>query len=156
MFIPSVHKELGVPLLYSSDTYASDVPYYVPSPLALDGEPDEGLLMIPYSLVNNDWRFMAKGNGTGCANDWFELLVADFETLYAEGLAGQPKVGFFSFQVLTFISLPNSSPHSSMRGTDDDYRHALSSSGQTWPNRRSQALHGVHQGEGGSMGLHEE
>ncbi|ORY88411.1 hypothetical protein BCR35DRAFT_263424 [Leucosporidium creatinivorum] len=87
-----VHNAMNVPLLYSSDTYAGDVPYYVPSPLALDGEPDEGLLMIPYSLVNNDWRFLAKGNGTGCARDWFELLVADFETLYAEGVAGQPKM----------------------------------------------------------------
>lgn len=106
---PRVHKELGVPLLYSSDTYASDVPYYVPSPLALDGEPDEGLLMIPYSLVNNDWRFMAKGNGTGCANDWFELLVADFETLYAEGLAGQPKVP--SSSLFASLSFADSSPH---------------------------------------------
>jgi peptidoglycan/xylan/chitin deacetylase (PgdA/CDA1 family) len=49
-----VHKERGVPLLYCSDAYADDLPYYVTSPLALDGEKDEGLLMIPYSLTNND------------------------------------------------------------------------------------------------------
>lgn len=45
-----VHKEAGVPLLYCSDTYADDIPYWVPSPLTLDGEKDEGMLMIPYSL----------------------------------------------------------------------------------------------------------
>ncbi|KAL8279216.1 hypothetical protein RQP46_008472 [Phenoliferia psychrophenolica] len=53
-----IHKELGVPLLYCSDTYADDLPYYVKSPLALDGDKDEGLLMIPYSLTNNDHRFL--------------------------------------------------------------------------------------------------
>lgn len=52
-----VHKERGVPLLYCSDAYADDLPYYVTSPLALDGDKDEGLLMIPYSLTNNDREF---------------------------------------------------------------------------------------------------
>ena len=41
---------MGVPLLYCSDTYADDIPYWIPSPLTLDGEKDEGMLMIPYSL----------------------------------------------------------------------------------------------------------
>lgn len=45
-----MHREKGVPLLYTSDTYADDVPYYTESPLALDGEEDKGLLNIPCVL----------------------------------------------------------------------------------------------------------
>jgi hypothetical protein len=52
-----VHKERGIPLLYCSDTYAGDVPYYIPNPLAeVYGEKDDGMLMIPYSLCTNDHR----------------------------------------------------------------------------------------------------
>ncbi|KAK4700928.1 hypothetical protein P7C70_g5308, partial [Phenoliferia sp. Uapishka_3] len=88
-----VHKDMGVPLLYNSDTYNCDLPYYVSSPLALDGEKDEGMLMIPYSLTNNDHRFLvAAGNGVACSNDWFELLKGDFDYLLKEGRAGRPKM----------------------------------------------------------------
>ncbi|KAM0752933.1 glycoside hydrolase/deacetylase [Meredithblackwellia eburnea MCA 4105] len=88
-----VHKETGVPLLYCSDTYSDDIPYYLPSPLAMDGDKDEGLLMIPYSLTNNDHRFMvSQGAGTGAPNEWFELLQADFDYLYEEGKNGSPKM----------------------------------------------------------------
>lgn len=55
--IDQVHKERGIPLLYCSDTYAGDVPYYIPNPLAeVYGEKDDGMLMIPYSLCTNDHR----------------------------------------------------------------------------------------------------
>jgi hypothetical protein len=44
-------------LLYCSDTYASDTPFWIPDPLAeLYGEKDEGMLMMPYSLCTNDHR----------------------------------------------------------------------------------------------------
>ncbi|KAK5687161.1 hypothetical protein LTS10_001299 [Elasticomyces elasticus] len=41
-----VHRERGVPLLYCSDTYSSDTPYWVQDPYAaVHGGPDEGMLM---------------------------------------------------------------------------------------------------------------
>lgn len=46
-----VQKEMGVPLLYNSDCYNSDIPYWVPSPLTLDGEKDEGMLMIVSRII---------------------------------------------------------------------------------------------------------
>jgi peptidoglycan/xylan/chitin deacetylase (PgdA/CDA1 family) len=45
-----VHKEMGVPIMYHSDTYATDTPYYIKDPLTVYGEEDKGLLSIPYSL----------------------------------------------------------------------------------------------------------
>lgn len=44
-----------MPLVYSSDTYADDLPYYVQDPYAaVHGVEDKGLLMVPYSLCTND------------------------------------------------------------------------------------------------------
>ena len=52
-----VHKERGVPLVYCSDTYKGDEPYWVEDPVAaVDGSKDEGMLMVPYSLCTNDHR----------------------------------------------------------------------------------------------------
>lgn len=54
-----VHRERGVPLLYCSDTYGADVPYWVQDPYAaVHGGEDKGMLMIPYSLCTNDHRCM--------------------------------------------------------------------------------------------------
>lgn len=39
---------MGVPLLYCSDSYADDLPYWVQDPLTLDGEEDKGMLMVSY------------------------------------------------------------------------------------------------------------
>lgn len=50
--ISKVYKELGLELLYNADTYADDLPYWIPAPLT-NGE--EGLLMMPYTLDNNDF-----------------------------------------------------------------------------------------------------
>lgn len=86
------------------------MPYWIPSPLTLEGAEDEGMLMIvrhpapmcslwalttaqPYSLVNNDHRFLAIGyGGWATADEYFEQLKAEFDQLYAEGCDGQPKV----------------------------------------------------------------
>ncbi|OXB38058.1 hypothetical protein LQV05_005949 [Cryptococcus neoformans] len=89
-----VHRERGVPLLYSSDTYSGDEPYWSPDPYAaVHGGKDEGMLMIPYSLCTNDHRFfVAAGAGVSAPNDWFEMLKAEFDALYAEGQAGQAKM----------------------------------------------------------------
>lgn len=45
-----VHKELGHELLYQADTYADDLPYWIPAPCNDEGK---GLLMMPYSYDNN-------------------------------------------------------------------------------------------------------
>lgn len=44
-----VYKEMGIPLLWMSDSYADDVPYWVDVPAEKGVEKPEGMLMIPYS-----------------------------------------------------------------------------------------------------------
>jgi len=63
--------------LYSSDSYADDLPYWVRGPKGPH-------LIIPYSLDANDMRFT---NAQGFANgdDFFVYLRDAFDTLYAEG-----------------------------------------------------------------------
>lgn len=61
--LEKVHKEKNFPLLYSSDTYGDDLPYWVPRPNK-EGV-GNGLLMIPYTLDNNDVKFgLANGFGS--------------------------------------------------------------------------------------------
>jgi peptidoglycan/xylan/chitin deacetylase (PgdA/CDA1 family) len=63
--------------LYSSDSYADDLPYWVNGPKGPH-------LIIPYTLDANDMRFI---NGQGFANgdDFFNYLKDAFDLLYAEG-----------------------------------------------------------------------
>jgi len=69
--------------LYSSDSYADDLPYWINGPKGPH-------LIIPYSLDNNDMRFV---NAQGFANgkDFFVYLKDAFDMLYAEG-ADKPKM----------------------------------------------------------------
>jgi putative urate catabolism protein len=70
-------------LLYDSDAYNDDLPYYVP----VNGKPH---LVIPYTLDNNDAKFsLSPGFVTG--DQFFEYLKASFDTLYAEG-ADRPRM----------------------------------------------------------------
>jgi putative urate catabolism protein len=63
--------------LYSSDSYADDLPYWV-------GEPREPHLIIPYTLDANDMRFInPQGFSTG--EDFFTYLRDSFDFLYREG-----------------------------------------------------------------------
>jgi peptidoglycan/xylan/chitin deacetylase (PgdA/CDA1 family) len=64
--------------LYSSDSYADDLPYWV---TGADGKPH---LIIPYTLDANDMRFI---NPQGFANseEFFAYLRDAFDVLYAEG-----------------------------------------------------------------------
>jgi putative urate catabolism protein len=68
--------------LYSSDAYNDDLPYWLP------GTPDH--LIIPYTLVNNDARYLW-ANGYASGADFLRLLKDAFETLWQEG-ATQPKM----------------------------------------------------------------
>ena len=67
-----------------SDTYDDDLPYW----LAV-GPRDQ--LVIPYTLEANDMRF-ATAPGYTDGQQFFQYLKDSFDTLYAEGEAGQPKM----------------------------------------------------------------
>jgi OHCU decarboxylase len=69
---------------YVSDTYADDLPYW--------HEHGGGAqLILPYTLDANDMRF-ATPQGFNSGDQFFAYLKDSFDTLYAEGLAGAPKM----------------------------------------------------------------
>ena len=63
--------------LYSSDSHADDLPYWI-------NGPREPHLIIPYSLDANDMRFV-NAQGFGGGNQFFEYLRDTFDLLYEEG-----------------------------------------------------------------------
>jgi putative urate catabolism protein len=63
--------------VYSSDTYADDLPYWVNGPKGPH-------LLIPYSLDANDMRFVVP-QGFGDGDAFFTYLRSSFDLLYAEG-----------------------------------------------------------------------
>ena len=69
-------------ILYSSDAYNDDLPYWLP------GSPPH--LVIPYTLVNNDARYLLP-NGFSTGGDFFQLLKDAFDLLWLEG-AQHPKM----------------------------------------------------------------
>ncbi|MGB0747680.1 MAG: allantoinase PuuE [Magnetospiraceae bacterium] len=69
---------------YLSDSYADDLPYWV----EVSGKPQ---LIIPYTLDTNDMRF-ATAQGFNSGDQFFSYLRDAFDTLYAEGEAGAPKM----------------------------------------------------------------
>jgi peptidoglycan/xylan/chitin deacetylase (PgdA/CDA1 family) len=71
-------------LLYSSDDYADDLPYYVAGPKGPH-------LVIPYTLDANDMRF-ATPQGFNTGEQFFTYLKDSFDVLYQEGLEGAPKM----------------------------------------------------------------
>jgi putative urate catabolism protein len=70
--------------LYSSDAYADDLPYWI-------GSSRGPFLIIPYTLDANDMRF-ATPQGFNSGDQFFAYLKDSFDTLYAEGEAGSPKM----------------------------------------------------------------
>ncbi|KAF2165134.1 carbohydrate esterase family 4 protein [Zasmidium cellare ATCC 36951] len=85
------YKQLGIPLLWESDSYCDDLPYWVDVPAEKDVESPEGMLMVPYSYDCNDLKYHST-TGAFSPHAFFEHLAAAFDTLYAEGLAGKPKM----------------------------------------------------------------
>tara|TARA_B100000674_G_scaffold399031_1_gene344263 strand:- start:373 stop:1275 length:903 start_codon:yes stop_codon:yes gene_type:complete len=63
--------------LYCSDTYSDDLPYW-----EIKGKKKQ--LMIPYTLDNNDMRFLTK-QGFNSGDQFFNYLKDSFDTLYEEG-----------------------------------------------------------------------
>jgi putative urate catabolism protein len=70
--------------LYSADSYADELPYWVEGPRAPQ-------LIVPYTLDANDMRF-ATPQGFNAGDQFFAYLKDSFDVLYAEGAAGQPKM----------------------------------------------------------------
>jgi putative urate catabolism protein len=63
--------------LYSSDSYADDLPYWI-------NGPNGPHLIIPYALDANDMRFI-NPQGFASGDDLFAYLRDSFDVLYAEG-----------------------------------------------------------------------
>lgn len=75
-------------LLYDSDSYADDLPYWTRVQVGAEGEPREvSHLVVPYTLDSNDMRF-ATAQGFNSGTQFFEYLKAAFDTLYREGDPG--------------------------------------------------------------------
>ena len=70
--------------LYSSDTYADDLPYWVKGPKGPH-------LIIPYTLDANDMRF-ATPQGFNTGEHFFQYLKDSFDLLWREGAEGAPKM----------------------------------------------------------------
>ncbi|KAK1032503.1 hypothetical protein LTR33_016826 [Friedmanniomyces endolithicus] len=84
----AMHKEQGTPkLLYSSECYNDDVPYWVDLPYEKD-LPDsekEGMLLVPYSYDTNDGKFhMAPGFTSSAGQLYTQYLISTFDCLYRE------------------------------------------------------------------------
>lgn len=86
-----VFKDMGIPLLWNSDTYADDVPYWVDVPAEKDEENPPGMLMVPYSYDCNDWKFTVP-TGFSAPMDFYDHVKGAFDVLYEEGCEGVPKM----------------------------------------------------------------
>ena len=69
--------------LYDADSYADDLPYWVPGPQGPH-------LIVPYTLDANDMRF-ATAQGFNSGDQFFTYLRDTFDVLYDEG-ARRPKM----------------------------------------------------------------
>jgi len=72
--------------LYSCDSYADELPYWVPGLPA-----DKPHLIIPYTLDANDMRF-ATPQGFNSGDQFFSYLKDTFDVLYEEGRQGDAKM----------------------------------------------------------------
>jgi putative urate catabolism protein len=70
--------------LYSSDSYADDLPYWITGPRGPH-------LIVPYTLDANDMRF-ATAQGFNSGDQFFAYLKDTFDVLYREGKDGSPKM----------------------------------------------------------------
>jgi allantoinase len=70
--------------LYDSDSYADDLPYWT----EVDGQHH---LVVPYTLDTNDMKYVS-ASGFPSGTEFFTYLRDAFDVLYAEGVAGSPKM----------------------------------------------------------------
>ncbi|MEM1343492.1 MAG: allantoinase PuuE [Pseudomonadota bacterium] len=69
---------------YLADSYADELPYW-------HAHPGGHQLIVPYTLDANDMRF-ATPQGFNAGDQFFAYLRDSFDMLYAEGVAGAPKM----------------------------------------------------------------
>lgn len=85
---PMVWREAGGELLYSSEAYNDDVPYWVDLPYeaSLPESERKGMLVVPYNYDCNDGKFhMAPGFTTSAGQLYEQYLRSTFDCLYREG-----------------------------------------------------------------------
>jgi peptidoglycan/xylan/chitin deacetylase (PgdA/CDA1 family) len=90
--VPEVYKELGEELLWYSDTYADDLPYWVDLPSERAAKAAKGLLMVPYSFDCNDFKFYTPAAAFTDPRGFLVHLKNAFDILYQEGQDGMPKM----------------------------------------------------------------
>ncbi|TPX61931.1 hypothetical protein PhCBS80983_g00850 [Powellomyces hirtus] len=78
------YRQMGLELLYDSDAYNDDLPYWVKV-----GAKEH--LVIPYTLDQNDMKFCVPP-GFSSPDGFFTYLKDAFDVLYAEGEQGTPKM----------------------------------------------------------------
>lgn len=89
--IPQVYEEMGEELVWASDTYADDVPYWTDLPKERDSPNPKGCLMVPYSYDNNDFKFLT-ASGFRDPKGFYEHIKNAFDVLYEEGQEGMAKM----------------------------------------------------------------
>ncbi|GAA5922036.1 hypothetical protein JCM3775_003471 [Rhodotorula graminis] len=82
--LDKVYRELGHEFLYFSDTYADELPYWTERP---GGDGQEGLLLMPYSLDNNDFKLWHSQYGS--TRLWAEHCLDSVKVVRDEALAGK-------------------------------------------------------------------
>ncbi|KAL3479619.1 hypothetical protein BJX99DRAFT_255344 [Aspergillus californicus] len=90
--IPQVYEEMGEELIWASDTYADDVPYWTDLAYERDSANPKGCLMLPYSYDCNDFKFHTPGSGFRDPQGFLTHLKNAFDVLYEEGEEGMPKM----------------------------------------------------------------
>lgn len=90
--VPQVYREMGEELVWASDTYADDIPYWIDLPLERDEPNPKGCLMVPYSYDCNDFKFHTAGSGFRDPQGFYDHLKNAFDVLYEEGEEGAPKM----------------------------------------------------------------
>ncbi|KAF2668298.1 possibe polysaccharide deacetylase [Microthyrium microscopicum] len=90
--IHEAHQDQDTPLLYSSDAFNDDIPYWIDVPSEESSPNPKGLLMMPYSYDCNDLKFQIAPGSWSSHTAFSDYLKASFDTLYVEGIEGRPKM----------------------------------------------------------------
>jgi peptidoglycan/xylan/chitin deacetylase (PgdA/CDA1 family) len=82
--VAKVYRELGHEFLYWADTYADDLPYWTAMP---GGKREEGLVMMPYTLDCNDFKYWLGQLGSDDA--FSQRCINAFDVVREEGQDGR-------------------------------------------------------------------
>jgi peptidoglycan/xylan/chitin deacetylase (PgdA/CDA1 family) len=133
--VHEVHEEFNAPLLYSSDAFNDDIPYWIDVPAEKGKEDPKGMLMMPYSYDCNDLKYQIAPGSWGSHTAFSDYLKATFDTLYAEALEGRPKM----MSIGLHCRISGKPGRSS--AIDNFLKHALEKEGVWFTTRKDIALH---------------